>query len=50
MLNQKGFTNMDFTAVFIFLGALCVAVEMFLSWFVPLVWTLVKPFIRALTA
>lgn len=23
MRNQKGFMNMDFTAVFIFLGALC---------------------------
>ena len=33
MRNQKGFMNMDFTAVFIFLGALCVAVGMFLSWF-----------------
>ena len=50
MRNQKGFMNMDFTAVFIFLGALCVAVGMFLSWFLQLVWTWVKPFIHALSA
>lgn len=50
MKRQRGFYNMDFTGIFIILGVLCVAVGVLLSWFVPLVWSWVKPLIHALTA
>ena len=50
MKSQRGYYNMDFTGLFVFLGVLGVAVGVFLSWFIPIVWGWLKPFIHTLTA
>lgn len=47
---QSGYINLDFTGIFIGIAIVAAAAGAVLAYVIPWLWSLVKPWIHALTA